>query len=1711
MFFLRIRRKIFISFFVALFLALSIVPASAGFLSSKPEQEFTISQNSQKKIDAFNERAVQFFEEGRFKEAQEHWEKAIQVMERSGKYATENKKWQDVLKFDDEELVLPGEGEVLGVDDVDDLYEMAVSLFKKQKYVTSKKIFDRVEAVVPDYRASRNYLTILNHKIKRAQQVLGGEKVKEKAVARREERAEWKRILMESEKEMRRKLIEQAEPLYAEALEHYKSREFRLAKDYFLETNSVLSEYKDTEKYLKRINGDILKEEKRLVREKRKKRILVRKKEKDEWQRILDESQRELQRRLAQQVGPIYREAVYNYRKRQFELAKSHFQEVETILPSYKSTAQYLGRIDQDIEEEAQLAQQQRARDLQRQQREEELVGVREEARLEKLRGAREKERLRGFRAEMNARKKEREEWLKVIEETEGQRRKRTKDQAEFVYQEATRFYKSRQFSQAKEDFREVERILPGYKSTAKYLDRIDRDIEKLEKERLEEQERAFQRRMREKQLAERRKMEEEKQAHAIEERERLREFKGEALARKKQREEWDRVTRENENERQKRLEEEAEFVYGEAVGFYKAKQWEQAKNRFLETEKILPGYKTTGKYLANIDRDMQKDEEQRQKRIESISELQRREDVLAKKQEEKRRQKKLVQKKETQARAFYVEALSHYKSREFKLARDYFFEIEDVLPGYKDTGKYLERIDSDILKEEKRLMEEKRKKGILTRKREKEEWQRILDESQRELQKKLEKQAEPIYRKAIHSYKKRQFESAKSYFQEVESILPSYKSTAQYFERINDDIAEEGRLAQRQRVRDLEMWRREAELAKERKENERLKRFQAEIAERKKEREEWLEVIEEAEQRRREKIKEQTGFVYQEAIRFYKNGQLARAKENFKEVERILPGFKATVKYLARIDKDIKRQERRRLTEQEQVFQKEMLEKQLAERRKMDEERKLHVIEERKRLREFKEEALARKKQREEWSRIALENENKRKIKLEEEAEFIYKEALKFYEAKRWEQARIRFLEVEGVFPGYKLTGKYLTNIDRDMQRDEERRREMAGDVLELQKREDTLAKKQEEKWRQREQKAAAKEQIQQREMQAEAIYKFARSLYSRGKYSQAKEKFLGVAEIFPGYKATDKYLKRIDGGIAKDQKRRQKEQQLAFKRQTKERRLEQEREEEQLDRLRRAEEVRRLASLREEALLRQEEREEWEKTVRQIEGEHLKRLQQQTVSIYQEALRYHNAGWFEQARETFKEVEAMRPGYKSTAKYLKRIDSDIRKDNQLRQESKEEIWQRQQREEELAKQSRDVQEGQLRKIEDRKRLERLKKEAAVRQQEKERLKKSFERIEKKHRDRLQKQAEEIYRVALGHYKAGLFEKAKMAFIDVERILPEYKSTDKYLARLNDGAEQKKEYRGGGGDVVTQKTVRKRRKESLSEAKGKYREARDLYKAREFISAKLKFIEVESLSPGYKDTLDYLSRIDEDINQNRQLATRDGAERDIRSEVEEIFRQGVVFYKAKKFDRARARFLEVEYLDPEHKAMKRYLKRVDKKIAARQKRLKHKEPAEPKKEIRLEEDKIRQEADRRNDMIQRALSQAVRGLKEKEQKSSAPQYKKQKEKREKSSQKHYVQDRRKELKRQRQKVRKEYEKEFQRLYSRAVKLYRSGSYGEAKGMFLQIERMRPGYKKTASYLKKVEAKIRNSSQKKKKNATLQQQEAKTRGSIIDEVLDTLE
>jgi len=305
----------------------------------------------------------------------------------------------------------------------------------------------------------------------------------------------------------------------------------------------------------------------------------------------------------------------------------------------------------------------------------------------------------------------------------------------------------------------------------------------------------------------------------------------------------------------------------------------------------------------------------------------------------------------------------------------------------------------------------------------------------------------------------------------------------------------------------------------------------------------------------------------------------------------------------------------------------------------------------------------------------------------------------------------------------------------------------------------------------------------------------------------------------------------------------------------------------------------------------------------------------------------------------------------------------------------------------------------------------------------------------------RLTRQAKSTYEEALDYYKSGWYEQAKEAFLEVESTIPGYKSTRKYIARadqniqkegkLHQDSEAKiQEYLDReeallkanlkrvdfavpekNGDSVIKRTVKQRQKEFSQQAEIKYRQALALYKANKFIEAKLKFIEVESFSPGYKATLNYLERIDKKISGQEMI-------------------------------------------------------------------------------------------DNRDDLVKRALLKEEDGI---HKKASGEAKMKQKQR------KHSIADQRKELKVQRRLIQKQYNKQFHQMYNKAIKLYKSGSYEEAQKLFVQIERMKPGYKRAASYLKKANAKIEKGFRNRNTNVVVQSRELKTRDDVIGEALDVFE
>jgi chromosome segregation ATPase len=67
------------------------------------------------------------------------------------------------------------------------------------------------------------------------------------------------------------------------------------------------------------------------------------------------------------------------------------------------------------------------------------------------------------------------------------------------------------------------------------------------------------------------------------------------------------------------------------------------------------------------------------------------------------------------------------------------------------------------------------------------------------------------------------------------------------------------------------------------------------------------------------------------------------------------------------------------------------------------------------------------------------------------------------------------------------------------------------------------------------------------------------------------------------------------------------------------------------------------------------------------------------------------------------------------------------------------------------------------------------------------------------------------------------------------------------------------------------------------------------------------------------------------------------------------------------------------------------------------------------------------------------------------------------------------IRSRQRELRHERERIREQFQESLEALYNKAVDLHHAGLHAEAKRMFNEINIMAPGYKKTASYLAKLE------------------------------------
>jgi len=75
-----------------------------------------------------------------------------------------------------------------------------------------------------------------------------------------------------------------------------------------------------------------------------------------------------------------------------------------------------------------------------------------------------------------------------------------------------------------------------------------------------------------------------------------------------------ERIPQDIQREKERRLNEQAKVIYDEALTLYKAKDYQQAREKFQQAAQIVPGYSRTDYYLKQIPEDIER-QQQRQLR----------------------------------------------------------------------------------------------------------------------------------------------------------------------------------------------------------------------------------------------------------------------------------------------------------------------------------------------------------------------------------------------------------------------------------------------------------------------------------------------------------------------------------------------------------------------------------------------------------------------------------------------------------------------------------------------------------------------------------------------------------------------------------------------------------------------------------------------------------------------------------------------------------------------------------------------------------------------------------------------------------------------------------------------------------------------------------------------------------------------------------------
>src|SRR3989338_10090360 len=363
--------------------------------NAKIKDQAVIKRNQKREERAreYYQRGMQLTDEGKLDEAREYFEKAgritdhpemigyIKESERRLKLQEQAIKHQEVRYLKQEQ-----QDERSRQEDAQNAYREAVALYKEKKYQAAKDQFEHIDALVPDYKAVRSYLRILDQDIIQQEALnIKQQKVeierqnKESEIARAREKEVWRQEIDRKEKERKVQVNQQADKVYNEAVALYKDRKFAAAKEKFQEVEWVVPDYKAGRNYLKNIDKDIAEEEKRTAVQREKdlekqkwEEEVARKKEETQRKEFEAQKEKEHRKQLEEEARFVYQAALTLFDKGLLDEALEKFNDIEKTAPGFKSTRVYIAKIAQAAAQQARqkvLADEKAKRDAEEAQR----------------------------------------------------------------------------------------------------------------------------------------------------------------------------------------------------------------------------------------------------------------------------------------------------------------------------------------------------------------------------------------------------------------------------------------------------------------------------------------------------------------------------------------------------------------------------------------------------------------------------------------------------------------------------------------------------------------------------------------------------------------------------------------------------------------------------------------------------------------------------------------------------------------------------------------------------------------------------------------------------------------------------------------------------------------------------------------------------------------------------------------------------------------------------------------------------------------------------------------------------------------------------------------------------------------------------------------------------------------------------------------------